>query len=536
MREARLFLQQYGGLGAAGLAALMALLLPLNLLTSQPFHYDEALYATWALTITNQVDPWLSATPIDKPPLFLWLVAGSFRLLGATTTTARLPSLLATPLIVLLTYGLGRRLYSEATGILAAWLGALSPFTLLFAPTALTDPTLVTLVLSGCLAATVGRSVWAGVFAALAIATKQQGVFFVPLIAGFLVISRLQGCKVAGEQGSKVARGKAPGIERDEQNATSHVLRLLVYFFLSLSLSLLPFIVWDLTRSQPSAFFQQSINNYGGLAFDLAGFNERWSGFLDLLWYGTGSVALNIVFVVGLPFLIAYDLITTLSQPPTSNHQLPISQSPLPDLHLILFSLAFLVLHTVFSFQIWDRYLLGLIPLLALLLARVLLLPWAFVRYLLPRVPSLKTGLRAIFSLGLVILLAATLTQPIQDAIHARYPLGSNSRAVTGIEQIVNYLQGNVGADTTLYHRWLGTYWRFYLWNYPYDLQFWGSPAELIAKARPGHLIAFPAWRSDTEARLALFEAGFGLHELARAYKADGSPSVILYRIEALAE
>ncbi|MCB0182347.1 MAG: hypothetical protein KDI62_29250, partial [Anaerolineae bacterium] len=97
-------LHRYGVPAAVGLAVLVALLLPLNLLANQPLHHDEALYATWAVTLAAGDDPWLSATPIDKPPLFLLLVAGVFRLLGVTETVARLPSLLATAAIVMLTY------------------------------------------------------------------------------------------------------------------------------------------------------------------------------------------------------------------------------------------------------------------------------------------------------------------------------------------------------------------------------------------------------------------------------------------------
>lgn len=176
-----------------------------------------------------------------------------------------------------------------------------------------------------------------------------------------------------------------------------------------------------------------------------------------------------------------------------------------------------------------------MIPLLALLLARILLLPWSLVKNHVLTTPSpLRRWIQLIFGFGLVVLLAASLARPVQNAVQGRYPLGSNSQAVAGIDQIVAYLQGHVGADTTLYHRWLGAYWRFYLRGYPYDLQFWDTPQQLAAKAKPGHLIAFPAWRSDTEARLALFEAGLGLRELARAYKPDGAPSVILYQLEPL--
>lgn len=544
MIETPLFLQRYGEAMAVGLAVLAALLLPLNLLTSQPLHHDEALYATWALTIIAD-DPWLSQTSIDKPPLFLWLVAGTFRLLGATETTARTPSLVATLAIILLTYGLGRKLYDTATGILAAWLVALSPFTLLFASTALTDPTLIALVLAGCLAAAHGRSVWAGIFAALAIATKQQGLFFIPLIAGFLIITKWQESRGTSRKvaGHRVADDKVAKIDQQPQTSTSHVprptshvLRPTFTLLLSLILTLLPFIIWDLTRSQPSAFFQQSLNNYGGLAFDITGFTQRWLGFLELLWYGTSSTLLNFIFILGLPFLLIYDLALTHkthqlpNYPTTQSPKHPISQSP--NLLISLFITIFLLIHTILSFQIWDRYLLGLIPLLALLLAQILLLPWAILHCIWPRAVSQQPWLPIIFGIGLAILLTATLSRPVQDAVHARYPLGSNSRGVVGIEQIVAYLQGNVGANTTLYHQWLGTHWRFHLWDYPYDLQFWDSPEKLIAKAEPGHLIAFPAWRSDTEARLALFEAGLGLRELVRAYKLDGSVSVVLYRIE----
>ena len=95
------------------------------------------------------------------------------------------------------------------------------------------------------------------------------------------------------------------------------------------------------------------------------------------------------------------------------------------------------------------------------------------------------------------------------------------------------YLRGHIGADSTLYHQWLGTHWRFYLWDYPYDLQYWAEPAELVAKAEAGHLIAYPAWQSETEIRLALHQAGLSLRQLTRAYGPDGAPSIILYRIEA---
>jgi hypothetical protein len=257
------------------------------------------------------------------------------------------------------------------------------------------------------------------------------------------------------------------------------------------------------------------------------------------------SPVLNGVFVVGLPVLLIYgwwnchSKTTADRRPPTADTFLPCRPAALSpcwttriDGLFVIFTLVFLLGHAFFSFQVWDRYLLGLIPFLALLLARILLLPWSLLKNLwLNDRSGWQLSLGVIYGLVLAGLLVLTLAQPVQNAVNARFPLGSHSQALSGIEQIVAYLQGHAGANHTLYHRWLGTHWRFYLWGYPYDLQHWASPQQLAAKAKPGHLIAFPSWQSDTEARLALAEVGLELKELARAYNPAGYPSLILYQI-----
>ena len=493
-------------------ASATAMLPPLNLLSLQPFHHDEALYATWGLTISSGIDPWLTDTPIDKPPLFLYLVAGAMHLLGASETAARIPSLMATGLTILLTFLLGCRLYSCAVGLLAAWLMALSPFVLSFAPTAFTDPLLVMWVLTACLAAGYGRPGWAGVSLGLAIATKQQGLFFAPLVIGLLALE-------TGEQQQKSGA----------RSGWSGAIR----FALALIITLLPALVWDAARNQPSGFLESSFNNYGGLSFDLAGVGERWLGFADLLRYATNAPLLNLIFLGGLPLLL------------TVGWWLD-RRSVAIDGLLVLFLLGFLLLHTLFSFQMWDRYLLGLMPLLALLLARILWLPPTIydlritIYDLQKPVPQYRPftihnsqlAIRNFLWGGAItLLLVVTLAAPVNDAINGRYPLGSNSNALRGIEQVSHYLRGNFGADTTLHHRWLGTHWRFYLWTFPYDLQHWDSPEALAAKAGAGHLIAFPAHRSSTEARIALYRAGLALQELTRAHAPNGDPTIILYQI-----
>jgi hypothetical protein len=373
---------------SVGLAMLAAVLLPLNLLSTQPLHHDEALYATWGLTILSGEDPWLTDTTIDKPPLYLYTVAGAMHLLGVTNSAARLPSLTASALTVLLTFWLGRRVYGNGVGVLAAWLVAVSPFTVLFAPTAFTDPMLVTLVLGGCVAAAYHRPVWAGIGLGLALATKQQGLFFIPLALALLAVSG-QDVRTDHPQGSATSGGTLRAL-----------LQTYRRFGLALLLTLLPALFWDFARGQPSAFVEQSLTNYGGLSTDPASFGNRWFGFVELLSYGTASPLLNIIFLIGLGLLLGYGLwlIThpqrNVSEPidltnkrtflaQTGRHNrsyVPETRLVLTDWILIFFGLGYLFLHALLSFQVWDRYLLGLIPFLALLLARVLLLPWSIVR------------------------------------------------------------------------------------------------------------------------------------------------------------
>jgi hypothetical protein len=153
----------------------------------------------------------------------------------------------------------------------------------------------------------------------------------------------------------------------------------------------------------------------------------------------------------------------------------------------------------------------------------------------LPRRLFGNSLLSNLVSLTFVVAMLTFTIRPIRDAAASRFPVGGDHGAYQGIEQVVNYLQA-VPADTTLYHRWLGWHWRFYLWGRSFDFRAWTSPTDLAAQAadRPGarRYIVFPSWRSSTEARLALADAGLDLREVHRSFRDDGTVSFILYRIE----
>ncbi len=479
---------------AISIVIALALLAPLGPMASNRFHRDEAIYSSWGLDIASGRDLLLSSSPVDKPPLFPYIQALSFVLFGPTEVAARLPSLVASVVSVGLIYALGRSLYGRGVGLLAAFLLAASPYSILFAPTAFTDPMMVAWVLAGCLATVRGHWGWAGIFLGLAAITKQQGVFFVPLVLGLGYLSNIKSA-----------------------NFKSQVVSFGVAYLAVLGLA----IGWDVARARQPGFLAQSLVSYGGLSLTPVTIWGRLLGFWNLLRYATGSPVLNAALLVGLPLLVVVDMIAPLPRPLSLK-----GSGEQADLVLLVFTTFFLLGHSLVAFQVWDRYLLGLVPLLALLLARVLTLP----QRLLKNWP-LPNFLSTLFVLWM---LSFTL-HPIRDAAASRFPIGGDHGAYQGIEQVVAYLH-SIPADTTLYHRWLGWHWRFYLWGSPYDFRAWTSPADLAAQAaaRPGarRYVVFPSWHSSTEARLALAAAGLTLREVHRTFRDDGSVSFIVYRIE----
>ena len=160
-----------------------AFALRLGPLFDSRFHPDEALFSTWALKIARGENLLLSGMPVDKPPLLIYLTALSFFIFGQSELAARVPNLIASVISVPLLYQLTRRYWPDDRVIeLPAVLLALSPFAILFAPTAFLDPMMVMFGLASLVAASRGRAGWAGILLGLSFATKVQGLFFLPLI------------------------------------------------------------------------------------------------------------------------------------------------------------------------------------------------------------------------------------------------------------------------------------------------------------------------------------------------------------------
>src|SRR5690606_12295889 len=76
-------------------AALTGFGLGLGLLARFPLREDEAIYGYWALHFLRD-DPWFLTVWPDKPPIFVWLLAGAFSFFGPGEASARWVNVAAT--------------------------------------------------------------------------------------------------------------------------------------------------------------------------------------------------------------------------------------------------------------------------------------------------------------------------------------------------------------------------------------------------------------------------------------------------------
>jgi 4-amino-4-deoxy-L-arabinose transferase-like glycosyltransferase len=471
------------------------------------FHPDEALYGTWGLLIGRGRDPWLATVPVYKPPLLPYLIAGTQALFGNSELAVRWPGLAAGLLTVPLTAALARSLYRNyMVAVIAAVGVALSPFAILFSATAFTDPLMVALGLAACVAMTRGRPGWAGVLAGLAFAAKQTGLVWVALAAGSGV------ARISNQQVSKPATGRA-------------ALRFVAGLLLVAGL----LFAWDATRVARGAesFWREGVTGYGGLR--LIWPQELWArlrGWGDLARYLFVSPVVNGALLVGLPALVVCAL-TRLRH----------TAEALTDLLLVSFLLVYLLFHWLWAFPVWDRYLLPLVPVLAVLLGRGA----HGVSHILHRASlqvcksaSLSFFICSFVHLSLVILLLL----PAFNAARSRYPVGGDHGAYDGIDQVAVFLR-RLPEGSVVYHHWLGWHYDYYLFDAPVYLAYWPTPAWLARDVqafgwREPRYITFPSWEPPARVEWALAGVGYGLSPVLTTTRRDGTPSFTVYRIRSL--
>ncbi|MFN2192154.1 MAG: ArnT family glycosyltransferase [Candidatus Promineifilaceae bacterium] len=453
------------------------------------FHADEALFASWARLIAIWCDPLLLTQAVDKPPLLFYLQALAFPMFGPVEWAARTPNMIASILLVPLTAVFTWRLFHDnLSTLLAALLVATSPMAIQFSPTAFIDP-LLTAFLIAALLFIAGRSRprWCGLFFGLAVLTKYQAWLFLPLLGGL---------------------GWLAGWERRQWK--SMIAGFLAPFLLLLA--------WQFIRSGSLDLWSAQINNYGGLrpawSWELLPRLAGWAAFWPVM---LGSGLMIVLFLASI--LVVWFSAQKSPGTPAYGERL-----------IILFILGFSALHWLVAVSVWDRYLLPLVPLSAVITGRGISL---LSKGLLLR--GNRTSPKPLISIVLILALFAILQLP--GSIAAReglFPVGGQRNADRGAWEVAEYLD-QAPYGTVLYDHWFSWHWRYafidkgvYTSWFPHptglvdDLQVFGSSPGDRYLVVPDDESAAPVLRRVEEIN---FTPRLVLHT-------DTRPGMILYLLE----
>ncbi|MHB9090236.1 MAG: ArnT family glycosyltransferase [Chloroflexota bacterium] len=481
------------------------------------FHVDEALFASYGLSIAFGNDPLLMKEAVDKPPLLFYLIALSFKTFGRSETAAAVPSLVASVGAIGLVYVLSRRFFGAATALVAAFLMAISPYNVAYAYTAFIDPTLVGLTLLAVVLAERGLLFPAGIAAGLLPALKVQGVLFWPLIG----LTAVLGLATARHPARRWLAGA-------------------LLFALGAALPLAGVWYWDSLRVGQRPFLELAAAHNPLVLSDPATYAARladwWKSSLQFM---AGSPLTNGLLLAGVPLLLVWDLGALVSGRGPR-------RAALFDWLLAVFIAFFLGWHTYFDTPAWDRYMLGVVPFGLILLARVLVLPLRAWRALGPKG---KIAPRTVWPLAtaVAVCLAIAVPAPVLAGLRSTDPIGwagkGGPSSYLGIEDVEAYLRANAKGEALLYdYQELSWHYKYYLFGLPYKVVWFDDKLipsfQQRVRATPAtqeQYIVLPDWVDGWQLRYKLAGESVKFAEVFRAHRPDGRVSFTIYRLTSAA-
>jgi hypothetical protein len=439
------------------------------------FHPDEALFATFARDAAVH-GQWMFPGALDKPPLSLYAAALSMHGVGVTVNAkgvldldlrtgefaARLPSafagIISMALVYILAWILSRQ---REAALIAALLMAMSPFHIAFSATAFTDPLMLMCALVSLVMAARGRPAWAGMWLALSVWSKQQGVFFLPLVLWLVFTQSLVGTRLTRFACTASDTFKRWFYWRTPYRESLQSGILFIRFMVAFAIGIVLLLTWDAARSPSqnatSLFTLAAVNNNP----------ERTLIRLDELLPRFSVWGSYLATFFGTPLLtFGLTLVGVMAVPRAMWRRL----SPMAG-YCVLYLLA----HWLIGFNLYDRYLLPLVPLLAVIVGAGLgsildrgMIPHA------PTTPNLqrrsatnefrgRTGLNMrSMSLSRQITMVGLLAGIVLlSAYPARYPTDGRPRDNSIIELAAYLNAKSLGA--ILYDPWLGWELGYYL-------------------------------------------------------------------------
>lgn len=450
------------------------------------FHPDEALFTTFARSAALN-GAWMLPGPLDKPPLSIYasaLVLTSFAAPGANPAlpdvstrageiAARLPGMIASLLTVALMHPLTRRLYphDRRVGLAAGLLLAVSPLAVFYSGTAFTDGLMVFFVVLGMTLAAGGRNFGTGLALGFAFASKQQALMLAPLVGiGWLAYGARTGFHWRG------------------------LIRLGVGALIPVA----ALLVWDAARAQPQTMMELAAAN-----------NDVWRLLWPfevlprLVWFGT---IINEWF--GVPTISAIVVGGAIGAALGRIHQRAKQFHTWVDVLLVSFILAYVGLHWLVAFNLYDRYLLPL-------LVPVLMLVGRLYGDIHARLPRLAVWVGGIFVAGALMgSMGGVRNVRISDASGVAY---------SRIDWLATQLNSEP-LGTIIYDPWLGWELGYYMGQWTDKRRvYYPTPSELArgATEQPDlapRLFIAPTWQPHQRWLDALRTAGFKVRLVTQAY------------------
>lgn len=194
------------------------------------------------------------------------------------------------------------------------------------------------------------------------------------------------------------------------------------------------------------------------------------------------------------------------------------------DALLLLFLLAYVLLHWLWAVPVWDRYLLPILPLAAVLFGRALSALWRVVgRRESPRWP-----------LAVALLVASLTLIPVGLAARqGRYPLGGQPTADGGAALAALALE-DAPYGTVLYDHWYSWHWNYQLFDGRVYVSWFPHADALVedlavfAGASSDRYIALPASPAGEPVARRLSERGYALEAVGDQPE---TASMTIYRI-----
>jgi len=311
---------------------------------------------------------------------------------------------------------------------------ALSPLAVAFSATAFTDGLMLLFVLIAVLMASWRRWLWAGIWLALGLWCKQQGLLYIPLVVGIgWICERRIGRRLSTGKGLRFAAPVIVGI---------------VLLF-----------VWDGARGQTTSMWAlATINNDPGrlVRMDelLPRLSEWWQYGQYLAGAGIVTATLSIIALVGL----------------VKRRRLTAAYDMRIDGLLAAYCVLYLLFHWLVAINIYDRYLLLILPPVALLVASGI-----------DRLTQGNKGtkIQAIAVMILVVICIPTAWTASEDKL----PIGGDQGQHNGIEQVADYLNSQrLGA--IVYDHWLGWELGYYMGTWSDKRRvYYPTPQALAADA-----------------------------------------------------